>query len=197
MSLYTPNCKMLSASPEGSKPWGKGMVLSYVFIGGRCVQQYHVWFWYSADAMMAWFTYSGDVKMVWFWHSGDVKMVWFWYSGDVSIVWFCPSGEVKMVWFWYSGDVGIVWFCPSGDVKDGMIFGFLGRRWFSLVFPSGDVKSTLRLPSWHNFSRVIPYVSRGRKSLGRRKIPWLGYSWKNSRILGKFTPNIRKVKGET
>ena len=62
-----------------------------------------------------------------------------------------------------------------GRRKDGMIFGFLGRRWFGLIFSSGDVKLTLLLPSWHNFSRVIPYVSRGRKFLGRSKIPWPGY----------------------
>ena len=59
-----------------------------------------------------------------------------------------------MVRFWgYSGDVGSVWFLHSGGVK--------------------SITDTLHLPSQGNVSRVKPYVSRVKKSLGRRQKPVL------------------------
>ena len=82
------------------------------------------------------------------------------------MVWFRSSGDVKKVWFCHSGDVGIVWWRPSGDVIDGLVLGFLGRCWFSLVFSLGRRKITLHLPSQDNVSRVRPYASRGKNPSG-------------------------------
>ena len=104
-------------------------------------------------------------------------------DGMVLILGRCWDGMVTFLGRSWDGMVlilGRCWYSLIlflGRRKDGMIFGFLGRRWFGLIFSSGDVKLTLLLPSWHNFSRVIPYVSRGRKFLGRSKIPWPGYCW--------------------
>ena len=64
-------------------------------------------------------------------------MIQFRYFGDVKIVWFCHSGNAKIVWFGNSGCVGIVWWLPSGNVLGCLVLGYLGRRWFSLVFALG------------------------------------------------------------
>ena len=93
------------------------------------------------------------------------------------MVWFWPSRDVKMLWFSSSRDVGIVWWHPLERRKRWYDFGFLERRWFSLIFALERRNFPLRLSRWYNGSRGIPYGSRGRKSLEIRKKPWQSYMW--------------------
>ena len=159
-----------------------------------------VWFLPSRDVEMVWFRPSREVEIVWLWPSRDVEMVWFWPSRDVEMVWLLPSRDVEMVWFCSSRDVMLVWFWPSRDVKIvwfsssryvGIVWwyplerrkrwyglGSLERCWFCLILA---LERRVSPQNWLTPLEVVQRlsrhtnVSRGRKSLERRKKPWPGY----------------------
>ena len=67
-----------------------------------------------------------------------------------------------MVWFSSSRDVGIVWWHPLERRNRWYGFGFLERRWFSLIFALERRNFPLRLSRWYNGSRGIPTDLEGR-----------------------------------
>ena len=142
MSLYTrPNCKRLSASHEGFKPYFRYLVRCMPLYRPNCKNVIWVWLLTGISQTNKQTKYKtkqtykinqtnkdkqrNNVKLSWcemsrlcnFRPSWDVKMVWFWYSWDVKMVWFWYSWDVKMVWFWYSWDVMMVWFWYSWGVE--------------------------------------------------------------------------------
>ena len=67
-------------------------------------------------------------------------MVWLCSSGNVEIVWFCHSGDVEIIWFWSLGRCWYSLVSFLGRCLHGLVFGFLGRRRFSLIFALGRCK---------------------------------------------------------
>ena len=122
-----------------------------------------------------------------------------WFLPWEMLIWYgvCNLGDVKMVWFIILGDVGIVWWQFLGRRTDGLIWGFLGRRWFSLFFSLGRSQIPWETSTSPTVAQLLP-----RKTirlprwifLGRRIKPWAGFIRKLQRQLTTYQWSVRQTQ---